>query len=165
MLYLCFRLTLERGWLRHMRGRQIKAERHFSAAVGQADFVITVLTQMQDFWEIKSDWPEKEAKVYISPRSCYRDTPILCPLWVAPTFVLQAAVTVPMYVHPLGASSDIGSNSDWHVIASQLRLWFVWQCVTCCFYRPQWKYKVCVFKECPSSSGKRTWKTPASMDK
>lgn len=49
VLYLCFRLTLERGWLRHLRHRQNEADRYFSAAVGQADFVTTVLTQMQDF--------------------------------------------------------------------------------------------------------------------
>jgi hypothetical protein len=49
VLYLCFRLTLERGWLRHLRHRQIEADRRFSAAVGQADFVTTVLTQMQNF--------------------------------------------------------------------------------------------------------------------
>ena len=33
VLYLCFRLTLERGWLRHLRHRQIEADRRFSAAV------------------------------------------------------------------------------------------------------------------------------------
>ena len=49
VLYLCFRLTLERGWLRHLRHRQIEADRRFSAAVGQVDFVTTVLTQMQNF--------------------------------------------------------------------------------------------------------------------
>jgi hypothetical protein len=49
VLYLCFRLTLERGWLRHLRHRQIEADRRFSAAVGQVDFVTTVLTQMQIF--------------------------------------------------------------------------------------------------------------------
>ena len=49
VLYLCFRLTLERGWLQHLRHRQIEADRRFSAAVGQADFVTKALTQMQDF--------------------------------------------------------------------------------------------------------------------
>jgi len=39
VLYLCFRLTLERGWLRHLLCEQIAVDRHFSAAVGQADFV------------------------------------------------------------------------------------------------------------------------------
>ena len=38
-------------------------------------------------------------------------------------------------------------------------------CGTCRFYRPQWKYEFCVFKECPYCPGKRTRKTPASMDK
>ena len=41
VLYLCFRLTLERGWLRHLRHGQMDAGRRFSAAVGQADFVRT----------------------------------------------------------------------------------------------------------------------------
>ena len=49
VLYLLRPLTLERGWLRHLRHRQIEADRRFSAAVGQADFVTTVLTQMQNF--------------------------------------------------------------------------------------------------------------------
>ena len=38
-------------------------------------------------------------------------------------------------------------------------------CGTCRFYRPQWKYEFCVFKECPYCPGKRTGKTHASMDK
>ena len=38
-------------------------------------------------------------------------------------------------------------------------------CGTCRFYRPQWKYEFCVFKECPYCHGKRTRKTHASMDK
>ena len=39
VLYLCFRLTLERGWLRHLLYGQIAVGGHFSASVGQADFV------------------------------------------------------------------------------------------------------------------------------
>ena len=39
VLYLCFRLTRERGWLRHLLYGQIAVDRHFSATVGQADFV------------------------------------------------------------------------------------------------------------------------------
>ena len=39
VLYLCFRLTLERGWLRHLLCGQIAVDRLFSAAVGRADFV------------------------------------------------------------------------------------------------------------------------------
>ena len=38
-------------------------------------------------------------------------------------------------------------------------------CCTCRFYRPQWKYEFCVFKECPYCPGKRTRKTTASVDK
>ena len=38
-------------------------------------------------------------------------------------------------------------------------------CGTCRFYRPQWKYEFCVFKECLYCPGKRTRKTHASMDK
>ena len=40
VLYLCFRLTLERGWLRHLLYGQIAVGGHFSAVVGQVDFVI-----------------------------------------------------------------------------------------------------------------------------
>ena len=39
VLYLCFRLTRERGWLRHLLYGQIAVGGHFSASVGQADFV------------------------------------------------------------------------------------------------------------------------------
>ena len=38
-------------------------------------------------------------------------------------------------------------------------------CGTCRFYRPQWKYEFCVFKECPYCPGKRTRKTSVSVDK
>ena len=38
-------------------------------------------------------------------------------------------------------------------------------CGTCRFYRPHWKYKFCVFKECPYCPGKRTRKTSDCMDK
>ena len=38
-------------------------------------------------------------------------------------------------------------------------------CGTCRFYRPQWKYEFCAFKECPYCHGKRTRKTTTSMDK
>ena len=40
VLYLCFRLTRERGWLRHLLYGQIAVGRRFSAAGGQADFVV-----------------------------------------------------------------------------------------------------------------------------
>ena len=49
VLYLCFRLTRERGFLRHLLYGQIAVGRHFSAAVGQADFVTWVTAQMQGF--------------------------------------------------------------------------------------------------------------------
>lgn len=39
VLYLCFRLTLERRWPRHLLCGQIAVDRHFLAIVGQADFV------------------------------------------------------------------------------------------------------------------------------
>ncbi len=38
VLYLCFRLALERGWRRHLRHRQNEADRHFSAAVRVGGF-------------------------------------------------------------------------------------------------------------------------------
>lgn len=53
VLYLCSRLTSERGWLRHLLCGKIAAGRHFPAAVGQADFVTAVLPQMQDFEKIR----------------------------------------------------------------------------------------------------------------
>ena len=53
VLYLCSRLTPERGWLRHLLCGKIAAGRRFSAAVGQADFVTAVLPQMQDFEKIR----------------------------------------------------------------------------------------------------------------
>lgn len=68
VLYLCSRLTLERVWLRHLLCRQITVGRHFSAAVGQADFVRT-RTKYGFAHRAKSVWPEKGAKVYISPSS------------------------------------------------------------------------------------------------
>jgi len=43
VLYLCFRLTLERGWLRHLLCRQIVVGRHFTVAVGQGEFVAMAL--------------------------------------------------------------------------------------------------------------------------
>ena len=49
VLYLCSRLTSERGWLRHLLCGQIASGRHFAAAVGQTDFVTAVLPQMQEF--------------------------------------------------------------------------------------------------------------------
>ena len=66
VLYLCFRLTLERGWLRHLLYGQIAVDRHFSAAVGQADFV-RPRTKSGFAQRAKSAWPEKEVKVYQLP--------------------------------------------------------------------------------------------------
>ena len=66
VLYLCFRLTLERDWLRHLLCGQIAVDRHFSAAVGQADFV-QPRTKSGFAQRAQSAWPEKEAKVYQLP--------------------------------------------------------------------------------------------------
>ena len=68
VLYLCSRLTSERGGLRHLLYGQIAAGRHFSAAVGQADFVRT-RTKCGFAHRAKFDWPEKGAKVYTKPSS------------------------------------------------------------------------------------------------
>lgn len=38
-------------------------------------------------------------------------------------------------------------------------------CAACRFYRPEWKYEFCVFKECPYCPGKGTRKTPPIVDK
>ena len=67
VLYLCFRLTLERDWLRHLLCGQIAGVSHFSAAVGQADFVRT-RTKSGFAHRAKSACTEKEAEVYQSPR-------------------------------------------------------------------------------------------------
>ncbi len=37
-------------------------------------------------------------------------------------------------------------------------------CNACRFYRPNWKYDFCVFKECPYCPGKRTRKTPPNVE-
>ena len=66
VLYLCFRLTLERGWLRHLLYGQIAVDRHFSATVGQADFV-RPRTKSRFAQRAESACPEKEAEVYQSP--------------------------------------------------------------------------------------------------
>ena len=63
---LCFRLTLERGWLRHLLCGQIAVDRHFLATVGQAHFV-RIRTESGFAQRAKSAWPEKEAKVYQLP--------------------------------------------------------------------------------------------------
>ncbi len=68
VLYLCSRLTSERGWLCHLLYGQIAAVRHSPAAVGQADFVRT-RTKCGFAYREKSNWPEKGAKVYINPSS------------------------------------------------------------------------------------------------
>ena len=67
VLYLCFRLTLERGWLRHLLCGQIAVNRHFSAVVGQADFV-RPRTKSGFAPKGKSACTEKEAEVYQKPR-------------------------------------------------------------------------------------------------
>ena len=86
VLYLCFRLTLERGWLRHLLCEQIAVNRHFLATVGQADFV-RIRTESRFAQRAKSAWPEKEAKVYqlLSRRS---DSAFvsLRPLWISHGF-------------------------------------------------------------------------------
>ena len=66
VLYLCFRLTPGRGWLRHLLCGQIAVDRHFLATVGQADFV-RIRTESGFAQRAKSAWPEKEAKVYQLP--------------------------------------------------------------------------------------------------
>ena len=73
VLYLCFRLTLERNWIRYLLCRQVAVVRFFSAAVGQADFVRT-RTKFRFAHRAKSAWPEKEAEVYISRRPVQRYT-------------------------------------------------------------------------------------------
>ena len=66
VLYLCFRLTPGRDWLRYLLCGQIAVDKHFSAAVGQADFVRT-RTKSGFAHRAKSACPEKEAEVYQLP--------------------------------------------------------------------------------------------------
>ena len=66
VLYLCFRLTPGRGWLRHLQSGQMTVDRRFPVAVGQADFV-RIRTESGFAQRAKSAWPEKEAKVYQLP--------------------------------------------------------------------------------------------------
>lgn len=89
VLYLCFRLTLERGWLCHLLYGQIAVDRHFSAAVGQTDFV-RIWMKYGFAQRAKSACPEKEAEVYIKPSSHRSETLILRPLGATPTIVEAA---------------------------------------------------------------------------
>ena len=83
VLYLCFRLTLERGWLRYLLCGQIAVDRHFLATVGQADFVQT-RTKSEFAHRAKSACPEKEAKVYQLPsRRSDSDLVSLLPPWIS----------------------------------------------------------------------------------
>ena len=67
VLYLCLRLTRERGWRRTLRCGRVWQQTLFRGS-RTGGFCDTKVTQMQDFWKAKSDWPEKEAEVYISSR-------------------------------------------------------------------------------------------------
>ena len=85
VLYLCFRLTLERGWLRHLLRGQIAGDSHFSAAVGQADFV-RPRTKSGFAPKGKSVCLEKEAKVY-HPSSSRSDNALIPPRQLQPEIV------------------------------------------------------------------------------
>lgn len=85
VLYLCFRLTLERGWLRHLLRGQIAGDSHFSAAVGQADFV-RPRTKSGFAPKGKSVCQEKEAKVY-HPSSSRSDNALIPPRQLQPEIV------------------------------------------------------------------------------
>ena len=75
VLYLCFRLTRERGWRHTLRCGRVWQQTLFRGS-RTGGFCDTKVTQMQDFWKAKSDWPEKEAEVYISSRPAAATFPV-----------------------------------------------------------------------------------------
>ena len=85
VLYLLRPLTLERGWLCHLLCGQIAGDSHFSAAVGQADFV-RLRTKSGFAPKGKSVCQEKEAKVY-HPSSRRRDNALIPPRQLQPEIV------------------------------------------------------------------------------
>lgn len=89
VLYLCFRLTSERGSLWYLRYKSAYSFQTFPSAAGQANFHQIL---------IKSGCPKKEAKVYI-PFS--RDFILRCFLMAAQAFYLQAAEVIGSCFHPL----------------------------------------------------------------
>ena len=113
VLYLCFRLTLERGWLRHLLCGQIAVDRHFLATVGQADFV-RIRTESGFAQRAKSAWPEKEAKVYQNPRPAAATAP---PLICVPLGFLTAFVDIILVLTPGTAKGCIGSAAQEHLLA------------------------------------------------
>ena len=113
VLYLCFRLTLERGWLRHLLCGQIAVDRHFLATVGQADFV-RIRTESGFAQRAKSAWPEKEAKVYQNPRPAAATAP---PLVCVPLGFLTAFVDIILVLTPGTAKGCIGSAAQEHLLA------------------------------------------------
>lgn len=88
VLYLCFRLTSERGSQWHLHYKSAYSFRTFPSAAGQANF-----HQIH----IKSVCPEKEAKVYIP---FPRDFILRCFLMAAQAFYLQAAEVAGNCFHP-----------------------------------------------------------------
>ena len=105
VLYLCFRLTLQRDWLRYLLCGQIAVDKHFSAAVGQADFV-------RD--RTKSAWPEKEAEVYKSsrPSAAAESSSVRFPLGF-----LTVLIDIILVLAPWAAKGGVGPAAQKHLLA------------------------------------------------
>ena len=113
VLYLCFRLTPGRDWLRYLLCGQIADDKHFSAAVGQADFVRS-RTKSGFAHRAKSAWPEKEAEVYKSsrPGAAAESSSVRFPLGF-----LTAFVDIILVLTPGTAKGCIGSAAQEHLLA------------------------------------------------
>ena len=113
VLYLCFRLTPGRGWLRHLQSGQMTVDRRFPVAAGQTDFV-QPWTKSGFAQREKSAWPEKEAKVYQNPRPAAATAP---PLICVPLGFLTAFVDIILVLTPGTAKGCIGSAAQEHLLA------------------------------------------------
>ena len=113
VLYLCFRLTLERGWLRHLLCEQIAVDRHFLATVGQADFV-RIRTESRFAQRAKSAWPEKEAEVYKSsrPGAAAESSSVRFPLGF-----LTVLIDIILVLAPWAAKGGVGPAAQKHLLA------------------------------------------------
>ena len=107
VLYLCFRPTRERGWLRHLLYGQIAVDRHFSAAVGQADFVTPRWHKCRIF--------EKQNPTGRRRKQRYIKAP------VPPQRHTKTTTAVPARGYPLQylPMSLHGSLSDWNELLSR----------------------------------------------
>ena len=113
VLYLCFRLTPGRDWLRYLLCGQIAVDKHFSAAVGQADFVRS-RTKSGFAHRAKSAWPEKEAEVYKSsrPGAAAESSSVRFPLGF-----LTVLIDIILVLAPWAAKGGVGPAAQKHLLA------------------------------------------------